>query len=450
MAKTKSVFFCSNCGNESPKWIGKCPSCGEWNTYTEEVISTKQRSGSVLNKSDKLPEPISDSYESAENRLFLSDSELNRVLGGGIVAGSVVLLGGEPGIGKSTLLLQSMLHSSYKCLYVSGEESKTQVNMRAKRLGIRNTECYMLPETQIQKVITIAKEIQPEIMVIDSIQTMESDLIESAPGTVSQVKECTALLIRYAKQSEIPIFIVGHINKDGMLAGPKVLEHMADVVLQFEGEKNYQYRTLRTLKNRFGSTNEIGLYEMLSEGLKAVSNPSDILLSDSTNNLSGVAIGAGMEGNTPILIEIQALVSPAVYGTPQRNSTGFDIKRLNMLLAVLEKRSGFLLTGKDVFVNIAGGFKSNDPGLDLAVAAALISSFQDMPISKNTAFAGEIGLSGEVRPAFRIEQRILEAEKLGLEKMVISEFAKLTDYKDRQIKIIKAAKTDGLPEQIFE
>lgn len=449
MAKTKSVFFCSNCGNESPKWIGKCPSCGEWNTYTEEIISTKQNTKSVLVKSDSLPEPISDDFESTETRLFLSDTELNRVLGGGIVCGSVVLLGGEPGIGKSTLLLQNMLHSAYKCLYVSGEESKTQVNMRAKRIGIRNQECYMLHETRIEKVIATAKEINPEMIVIDSIQTMESELIESAPGTVSQVKECTALLIRYAKQTDIPVFIVGHINKDGMLAGPKVLEHMADVVLQFEGEKNYQYRTLRTLKNRFGSTNEIGLYEMAVDGLKAVTNPSDILISDSTDNLSGVAISACMEGNTPILIEIQALVSPAVYGTPQRNSTGFDTKRLNMLLAVLEKRSGFLFTGKDVFVNIAGGFRPNDPGLDLAVAAALISSYQDIPISKTTAFSGEIGLSGEVRPAFRIEQRIIEAEKLGLNRILISEFAKLQDKNGFNIKIETLEKTDDLIEMLF-
>lgn len=449
MAKTKSVFFCSNCGNESPKWIGKCPSCGEWNTYTEEIISTKQNTKSVLVKSDSLPEPISDDFESTETRLFLSDTELNRVLGGGIVCGSVVLLGGEPGIGKSTLLLQNMLHSAYKCLYVSGEESKTQVNMRAKRIGIRNQECYMLHETRIEKVIATAKEINPEMIVIDSIQTIESELIESAPGTVSQVKECTALLIRYAKQTDIPVFIVGHINKDGMLAGPKVLEHMADVVLQFEGEKNYQYRTLRTLKNRFGSTNEIGLYEMAVDGLKAVTNPSDILISDSTDNLSGVAISACMEGNTPILIEIQALVSPAVYGTPQRNSTGFDTKRLNMLLAVLEKRSGFLFTGKDVFVNIAGGFRPNDPGLDLAVAAALISSYQDIPISKTTAFSGEIGLSGEVRPAFRIEQRIIEAEKLGLNRILISEFAKLQDKNGFNIKIETLEKTDDLIEMLF-
>ncbi|MCK9481373.1 MAG: DNA repair protein RadA [Bacteroidia bacterium] len=449
MAKTKSVFFCSSCGNESPKWVGKCPSCGEWNTYTEETITTKQTNHARVHKNDTLPELISDNFESVENRLFLSDTELNRVLGGGVVSGSVVLLGGEPGIGKSTLLLQTMLHSSYKCLYVSGEESKTQVNMRAKRIGIRNNECYMLPETRIESIITISKQIQPEIIVIDSIQTMESELLESAPGTVSQVKECTAMLIRYAKQTGIPIFIVGHINKDGMLAGPKVLEHMADVVLQFEGEKNYQYRTLRTLKNRFGSTNEIGLFEMLAGGLQAVLNPSDILISDSTDNLSGVAISAGMEGNTPILIEIQALVSPAVYGTPQRNSTGFDTKRLNMLLAVLEKRSGFLFTGKDVFVNIAGGFKPNDPGLDLAVAAALISSYQNIPIQKTTAFAGEVGLSGEIRPAFRIEQRITEAEKLGLQRILISEFTKLQDKNGSTLRIETLSKTDELIEMIF-
>ena len=449
MSKTKSIYYCNNCGAQSAKWVGKCPTCAEWNTYTEEVVSTKQTQRNTLAQSENVPELISEEFTANEKRIFLPDSEINRVLGGGLVCGSVVLLGGEPGIGKSTLLLQNVLHGNFKCLYVSGEESKTQVNMRAKRIGIRNSDCYVYPETVAEKVIAMAKEIKPEILVIDSIQTMESELLESAPGTVSQVKECTALLIRYAKKTEIPVLMVGHINKEGTLAGPKVLEHMVDVVLQFEGEKNYHYRTLRTLKNRFGSTNEIGLYEMNNEGMQAVTNPSDILISDSTDSLSGVAISACIEGNTPILVEVQALVSPAVYGTPQRNSTGFDMKRLGMLLAVLEKRSGFQFAGKDVFVNIAGGFKPNDPGLDLAVAAALISSFQDIPISKTTAFAGEIGLSGEVRSTFRAEQRITEAEKLGLHRLILSEFTKLPNKDQRNIKIETLSKTDDLLEMIF-
>jgi DNA repair protein RadA/Sms len=448
MSKNKTIYYCSNCGAQSAKWIGKCGSCGEWNTYVEEVVQSKQAT-KVQNSDRAMPELINADSIEHESRVFMPDSEFNRVLGGGVVEGSVVLIGGEPGIGKSTLLLQNVLYSNLKCLYVSGEESRTQVNLRASRIGIRNKECYMLPETSMEKILMSAKEIKPELLVIDSIQTMESEILESAPGSVSQVKECTAILIRFAKKTGIPVLIVGHINKDGNLAGPKVLEHMVDVVLQFEGEKNFQYRTLRVHKNRFGSTYEIGIYEMTKEGLQAVTNPSDILVSDSTNDLSGVAICASIEGNTPMLIEVQALVSPAVYGTPQRNCTGFDLRRLGMLLAVLEKRGGFVFAGKDVFVNIAGGFKPNDPSLDLAVAAALISSFQDLPIKKTTAFAGEIGLSGEVRPPFRFEQRLAEAEKLGLERLIISDFTKINSRDNSVLQIQTVRKIDDLTEFLF-
>jgi DNA repair protein RadA/Sms len=445
VTKQKNVFFCSSCGNESPKWVGKCPQCNEWNTYVEERITLKKNLPvASRNETKAVPELIQDGEGAEEERLFLPDVELNRVLGGGLVKGSVVLLGGEPGIGKSTLLLQNVLHSNFNCLYISGEESKSQIHLRAKRIGIRNENCYVLPETLLDNIIQTCKQLQPELLVIDSIQTLESSYLDSAPGTVSQVKESTSQLIKIAKTLAIPILIVGHINKDGALAGPKVLEHMVDVVLQFEGEKNYQYRTLRTLKNRFGSTHEIGLYEMNNEGLQPVTNPSDILISDNTDALSGVAIGASVEGNTPLLIEVQALVSPAVYGTPQRNTTGYDMKRLGMLLAVLEKRSGFQLVGKDVFVNITGGFKPADTGLDLAVAAAIMSSYLDIPLPKTTAFAGEIGLSGEVRGAFRLEQRIAETEKLGLNTLVISSFSKIPPSDKRTLHLHTLSKTDDL------
>lgn len=447
MSKQKNVYFCSSCGNESPKWIGKCPQCNEWNTYLEErIVVSKNTTQSPLTSQKAVPELIQNSDTEIEERIFLPDTELNRVLGGGLVKGAVVLLGGEPGIGKSTLLLQNVLHSNFTCLYVSGEESKSQINLRAKRVGIRNQNCYVLPETMMENILHTCKQLQPELLVIDSIQTLESSYLDSAPGTVSQVKESTSQLIKLAKTMALPVLIVGHINKDGALAGPKVLEHMVDVVLQFEGEKNYQYRTLRTLKNRFGSTHEIGLYEMNSEGLQPVTNPSDILISDNTDPLSGVAIGASVEGNTPLLIEVQALVSPAVYGTPQRNATGYDMKRLGMLVAVLEKRSGFQLVGKDVFVNITGGFKPADTGLDLAVAAAIMSSYLDIPLPKTTAFAGEIGLSGEVRGAFKMEQRIAEAEKLGLTRLVVSSYSKIPPAQSRSILIHTLSKTDDLLE----
>jgi DNA repair protein RadA/Sms len=445
VSKNKTGFFCSNCGTQSAKWVGKCVACGEWNTLTEEPILKKKSTLVVSNKEQKNQPEILDANAQiqSEERLFMPDSELNRTLGGGLVLGSVVLMGGEPGIGKSTLLLQNILQSSYKTLYVSGEESKNQVAMRAKRIGIRNKECYILPETKIELILKYAVDINPEIIVIDSIQTLETDILDSAPGSVSQVKECTALLIRFAKQNNIPIWIVGHITKDGNIAGPKVLEHMVDTVLLFEGERNFHFRILRAQKNRFGSTNEIGLYEMTNNGLETVTNPSDILLSETTNNLSGVAISASMEGNRPMLLEVQALVSPSVYSSPQRNSTGFDLRRLGMLLAVLEKRGGYRFGDKDVFVNIAGGLKPEDPGMDLAVVAAILSSLEDLPISKTIAFAGEIGLSGEIRPAFRTENRITEAAKMGLSALVMSDFSKTLDHAET-ISTIKIKKIDDL------
>jgi DNA repair protein RadA/Sms len=448
--KIKTSYFCTSCGAQTAKWVGKCPSCNEWNTITEEKIVKKSPSSSkyeMLTQSKAMK--ISEIQVEGEERLILSDSELNRVLGGGLVQGSVVLVGGEPGIGKSTLILQNVLFSSYKTLYVAGEESNNQVSMRAKRIGIRNDDCYIIQETMVEQIIKVAKELKPEILVIDSIQTLEHEMLESAPGSVSQVKESAASLIRFAKTSGVPVFIIGHINKDGAIAGPKILEHMVDVVLQFEGERNYQFRILRTIKNRYGSANELGIYEMASDGLKAVENPSEVLISDNNEGLSGVAVCAAIEGNRPLLIEVQALVSPAVYGTPQRNANGFDLRRLAMLLAVLEKRSGFQLTGKDVFVNITGGFKPEDPGLDLAVAAAIISSYENIAIKKNSAFAGEIGLSGEIRPAFRIEQRISEASRLGIETLFCSEFSKISADNKKQLHVETVRKTDDLPELLF-
>jgi DNA repair protein RadA/Sms len=443
MNKVKTEYFCSNCGAKSTKWIGKCPSCGEWNTYNEEVVySQKTTKNPSQSSSEALP--ISADTITLDRRLFLPDSELNKVLGGGLVVGSVVLVGGEPGIGKSTLLLQNMLHTSYHGLYVTGEESRSQVQLRAKRIGIRNEHCFLLPENNLEHVLEQAQKLKPEFMIIDSIQTMESNRLESSPGSVTQVKECTTALIKFAKAYDIPIFIVGHINKDGNIAGPKVLEHMVDVVLQFEGEKNFYYRTLRTFKNRFGSTHEIGLYEMTKDGLEAVQNPSEILISESTDHLSGIAIASAIEGNTPMLVEVQALISTSIYGTPQKNTTGYDMKRLGMLLAVLEKRGGLQLGGKDVFVNIAGGFKPKDTALDLAVCAAIMSSYFDFSIPKHIAFSGEIGLSGEIRPPFRPDSRVFEAEKLGLSQIYLSAFSKIDLGEHSQINVHMVKTIDDL------
>lgn len=453
MAKVKSAFFCQNCGHETPKWLGKCPSCNEWNTFVEEIIEKKQAQQIVaFSKSGKAARPQAlDSIEKQEHRrTILSDKEMNRVLGGGLVPGSLVLFGGEPGIGKSTLLLQIAVSTpNLKVLYVSGEESDQQIKMRSERIGIDNKNCFILTETNVQNIFKQAEEVQPQLLIIDSIQTLYSAEIESSPGSISQVRESTAQLLRYAKTTGTPIFLIGHITKEGSLAGPKVLEHMVDAVLQFEGDRNHVYRLLRSIKNRFGSTNELGIYEMLGSGLRQVENPSEILITNTDSSLSGISIAATLEGMRPMMIEVQALVSTAAYGTPQRSSTGFDARRLNMLLAVMEKRCGFKLGAKDVFLNIAGGIKVDDPAIDLAVVAAVLSSNADIAIDKNIALAAEIGLSGEVRPVNRIDQRIYEAEKLGMEKIVISKFNKGIAQKDFKIEIIQCGKITEVVKALF-
>jgi DNA repair protein RadA/Sms len=434
MSKLKTAFFCQNCGAQSAKWIGKCPSCNQWNTYVEEVIHKdgEEKKKGIASGSQRSAKPlrISEIEQSGEIRIILPDKELNRVLGGGVVPGSVVLFGGEPGIGKSTLMLQIALQQKkFKTLYVSGEESEQQIRMRAERLtpspspnGDGSNNCYILAETNLQNIFKQIEMLKPNFVIIDSIQTTYSNIMDSSAGSVSQVRECTSELLRFAKESSTPVFLIGHITKDGTLAGPKVLEHMVDTVLQFEGDPHYIYRLLRTLKNRFGSTNELGIYEMTAGGLRQVSNPSEILITQREEPVSGVTIATMMEGIRPMLIEIQALVSSAVYGTPQRTATGFDIKRLSMLLAVLEKRCGFKLAAKDVFLNIAGGIKVEDPAIDLAVICAILSSNADIPLSQKICFAAEVGLSGEIRPVNRIESRIAEAEKLGFEQIFISKY----------------------------
>lgn len=457
MAKTKTIYFCQNCGNQSPKWIGKCPVCGEWNTYAEEVINRdeellkekKQKSGSRRTEEAK-PTPIKEVHEIETHRIDTLDTELNRVLGGGIVPGSLVLIGGEPGIGKSTLMLQLALQlQGVKVLYITGEESESQIKLRAERIGIKNEECFILNETNTQQIFKQSEMLAPEIIVIDSIQTLNTVYVESPAGSVSQVRECTAELQRFAKENSIPVFLIGHITKDGFIAGPKVLEHIVDTVLQFEGDRNYTYRILRTMKNRFGSTSEIGIYEMHGDGLRPVLNPSEILLTQREEQLSGIAIASMMEGMRPFLIETQALVTPAFYGTPQRSATGFDVRRMNMLLAVLEKRAGFRFGTKDVFLNIAGGLRVEDPAIDLAVIAALCSSYNDISVSAKIAFSAEVGLSGEVRAVNRIEQRISEADKLGFEKIFISKFNPKIDLKKFNIEIISISKVQQLMEQLF-
>lgn len=419
MSKVKTAFYCRNCGNESPKWLGKCPACGEWNTFTEEIIQREKNNRSKHNES--IPVPLNEVSLVDHDRIDTNNNELNRVLGGGIVPGSVILIGGEPGIGKSTLMLQVALHiKDKKFLYVSGEESEQQIRLRAERLGMKNSQCFILTETSVTNIISQSEKLKPSILLIDSIQTITSENIDSSPGSISQIKESAFELLLYAKKSNIPVFMIGHITKDGSLAGPKVLEHMVDTVLHFEGDHNYGFRVIRSVKNRFGSTSELGIYEMNTTGLREVSNPSEILLGHHDESLSGTSIAATIEGLRPIMIETQALVSTAAYGTPQRSSTGFDSRRLNMLLAVLEKRCGFKLGTKDVFLNIAGGIKVIDPATDLAIVSAILSSNMDLPISHNICFAGEIGLSGEIRPVTRIEQRISEAEKIGFTTIVIS------------------------------
>lgn len=419
MAKIKSVFICQNCGAQSPKWVGRCVSCGEWNTYVEELTTQSNSSSKVKIQRSSKPEKITEVELITEQRIFLPDNELNRVLGGGVVPGSLILLGGEPGIGKSTLLLQLATElKNKKVLYVSGEESGQQIRMRAERIGqVQNENCFILTETSLDTVLSHMEALNPDMVIIDSIQTLYSAKIESSPGSVSQIRGCAAELLRYAKESSCPIFLVGHITKEGIIAGPKVLEHMVDTVLQFEGDRHHIYRLLRSIKNRFGSTAEIGIYEMQGNGLKEVNDPSEILLSQRDNSLSGIAIACNLEGMRTMLIETQALVSSAVYGIPQRSTTGFDSKRLNMLLAVLEKRCGFKLGAKDVFLNITGGLKVEDPAIDLAVICAILSSNNEIALEPHTCFAGEVGLSGEIRPVSRIEQRIKEAEKLGFKKI---------------------------------
>lgn len=450
--KTKSVYFCSNCGYESPKWLGKCPGCGEWNTFVEEKVTAKKGGSSKkgLVKSSK-PQKLSEIEVKEEMRMKMPSSELNRVLGGGLVSGSLTLIGGEPGIGKSTLLLQNILSiRNRRILYVSGEESSSQLKLRADRLGKVSDETYILCETNLDNIFTQIENVSPGLIVIDSIQTICSNEIESAPGSVSQVRECAAALLRYAKESGVPVILVGHINKDGAIAGPKVLEHIVDTVLQFEGDRQYLYRILRAIKNRFGSTNEIGIYEMVQRGLKEVKNPSEMLLSENRDEeMSGIAIGVTMEGIRPFMVEVQALVSSAAYGTPQRSVTGFDQRRLNMLLAVLEKRAKFKLSQKDVFLNIAGGLKVSDPALDMAVVAAIMSSNFDISIDRKTAFAGEVGLSGEIRTVTRIEQRVSEAQKLGFESIIIPK-GNLKGIKDTfDINIIEVGKVEEVFKNIF-
>lgn len=453
MSKAVVKFFCKNCGHVAPKWLGKCPSCEAWNSFTEEIVqksgsSVKQLWGkSTGQKSEAIK--IQEIIEGEEQRFALTDNELNRVLGGGLVSGSITLIGGEPGIGKSTLLLQLALQINRKVLYVSGEESETQLKMRAERIGIVNENCYVICETSLSNLLAYLKSDTPEILIIDSVQTLSSDLIDSPPGSISQIKECTAELLRFAKESNVPVFLIGHINKDGNIAGPKVLEHMVDTVLQFEGDRHYNYRILRTLKNRFGSASEIGIYEMKGTGLREIENPSEILISEREEILSGITISCAVEGIRPILLETQALVSSAVYGTPQRTSNGFDLRRLSMLLAVLEKRCGFQLGVKDVFINIAGGMKLEDPGLDLGIVASILSSYQNIAIDSHIAFSGEIGLSGEVRAVSRIEQRISEAEKLGFKEMMISKYNKGIDGHRTNIKLIQIGKIEEAFEYLF-
>lgn len=453
MSKTKTVYFCQSCGYEAPKWLGKCPACGEWNTFAEEKITVSRKSDSRFTTTKaQTPVKLTEIKPLDEPRIHMPSSELNRVLGGGLVAGSLTLIGGEPGIGKSTLLLQNILSiRNKKILYVSGEESASQLKLRADRLGKVSENTFILCETRLDNIFTQIKNVEPQIVIIDSIQTIASDQIESASGSVSQVRECAAALLRYAKESGVPVILVGHINKDGAIAGPKVLEHIVDTVLQFEGDRQYLYRILRSIKNRFGSTSEIGIYEMVERGLKEVKNPSEMLLSENRDEeMSGIAIGVTIEGIRPFMVEVQALVSSAAYGTPQRSVTGYDQRRLNMLLAVLEKRARFKLGQKDVFLNMAGGLKVADPAIDMAVVASIMSSNFDIAVSRKTVFIGEVGLSGEIRTVTRIEQRVAEAEKLGFECAVIPK-GNLKGIKDKfSIKIVEVGKVEELLRFLFE
>lgn len=452
MAKVKTAYFCQNCGAQHPKWIGQCSSCKQWNTVVEEVVQKEDKKAwkpsSTGQQKVSKPLLVKDISNDREIRLNTLNHEFNRVLGGGLVPGSLTLLGGEPGIGKSTLLLQIALKLQYRTLYVSGEESQKQIKMRADRIHPNAENCFILTETKTQNIFQQILALQPDIVVIDSIQTLHTDYIESAAGSISQIRECTAELIKFAKESGIPVILVGHITKDGTIAGPKILEHMVDTVLQFEGDRNYVYRILRSLKNRFGSTAELGIYEMQGSGLREVNNPSEVLISKNDQDLSGTAIAATVEGMRPLLIEIQALVSTAVYGTPQRSATGFNAKRLNMLLAVLEKRAGFKLAAKDVFLNITGGISIDDPATDLAVIAAILSSNSDISIEKGVCFAAEVGLAGEIRPVQRVDQRIMEAEKLGFHTIYVSKNNKI-GLKKTSIQVKLASKIEQIVIELF-
>lgn len=459
MAKVKKIFACTSCGSTFPKWMGRCNACGEWNTIQEEIIhkETQPEERSRLWKGkggivkDVKPISLPEVRTGTTRRMVTPDGELNRVLGGGIVSGSLVLVGGQPGIGKSTLMLQLALRVQAKILYVSGEESEEQIKMRADRLGNLQSDCYLLTETNSSKILNHAQELSPDLIIIDSIQTLSSPHIDSTPGSISQVRECAGELQRFAKESNIPVFVIGHITKDGSIAGPKLLEHIVDAVLQFEGDRNYTYRILRTLKNRFGSTDELGIYEMQADGLREVSNPSELLLSQTDEDLSGSTVAATIEGMRPMLIETQALVSTAVYGNPQRTATGFDLRRLSMLLAVLEKRGGFPFSQNDVFLNLAGGIRVDDPALDLGIVAALISSLQDIAVPSEVCFAGEVGLSGEIRAVNRIEQRIQEADRLGFKQIFFSKYnTKGLDPKRYSIELKTIGKIEELYKILFE
>lgn len=453
MARNKTVFVCQNCGAESARWIGRCPSCKEWNTYHEEVIAPAPSSRDIslrYGNERRKPELLDNVRSDKQERISTGIPELDRLLGGGLVKGSLILLGGEPGIGKSTLALQlALAMKGNTILYVSGEESEEQISLRAARLKAANPACYILSETELEAILVHSENIKPGLLIIDSIQTITTSILESSAGSVSQVRECAAMLLRYSKLSGVPVFLIGHITKDGSLAGPKVLEHIVDAVLYFEGDNNYIYRILRSIKNRFGSTSELGIFEMLDTGLREVSNPSELFINQHDEILSGIAIAATVDGIRPFLIETQSLVSSAVYGTPQRSSTGFDTRRLNMLLAVLEKRAGFRLGQKDVFLNIAGGLKVNDPAIDLAIIASVLSSSLDIPIGRDICFTGETGLSGEIRPVPRIDQRIREAAKMGFRKIYISKFHRYKPGRENSIDVIQVGKTEDLVRSLF-
>lgn len=450
MSKSKSVFVCQSCGQESPKWTGKCSGCNEWNTLEEQLQTSSKSKQTLYEVHTKKAIPVSSIKENAAIRLLTNDEEFNRVVGGGLVSGSVTLLAGEPGIGKSTLTLKLALSLNKTVLYVTGEESAEQIKLRAKRLKDENKECYVLNESKLENVISEAEKLFPELLIIDSVQTLSIDEIDSVQGSTTQIRHCAEVLIKYAKTKQIPTLIIGHVTKDGSIAGPKILEHMVDTVLQFEGDKNHLYRIVRSTKNRFGNTNEIGIYEMFEDGLKGVKSPNKLLISENTSELSGIAIGCSLEGIRPIMIEIQALSSTATYGTPQRSFNGLDSKRLNMLLAVLEKRGGLKLSQKDIFINITGGIKINDPAIDLAIICAVLSSNFDFPIPQKTCFIGEVGLSGEIRPVSRINERIKEVVKMGAESIYVSKYAKLNGAENEKYQLKKVVKVQEIIQQLIK